>query len=145
MARLDKPPPADREQQGLTQAPDKCNDTDNTLKELGRVDISDLHDAKIQMQRRDKASDFARQQREDATLKIFWHRAEQVSTEFRVINDLLYKRLKPDATSMEDFALVVPTNFRRDLLMVSHDTMAAGHLGISKTNERLRNYFFGLE
>ena len=64
---------------------------------------------------------------------------------YKVINGLLYKRTKYDTDTMEDLALVVPNRFRKDLLTISHDTVATGHMGIGKTKSRLMTHFTGRE
>ena len=59
-------------------------------------------------------------------------RAQRGSNEYRVEKGLLYKRMKYDTDTMDDFVLVVPNRFRRDLLVTSHDTFRPRTLGLEK-------------
>ena len=59
-----------------------------------------------------------------------------------MIHGLLYKRTKFERDTVDDFPLVVPQEYRKDLLIISRDIISAGHLGINKTKDRLLNYFY---
>ena len=116
------------------------DDLDNTFKELSEIDMTDLE--AVRKQKEHIATEFSKQQRSDPSLQIGWTRAERGSNEYKVIHGLLYKRTKFETDTVDDFALVVPQEHRKDLLIISHDTVSAGHLGINKTKDRLMNYFY---
>jgi len=96
----------------------------------------------VRKQKEHIATEFSKQQKSDPSLQIGWTRAERGSNEYKVIHGLLYKRTKFETNTVDDFALVVPQEHRKDLPIISHDMVSAGHLGINKTKDRLMNYFY---
>jgi len=116
------------------------DDLDTTFKELTEIDMTDLE--AVRKQKEHIATEFSKQRRSDPSLQIGWTRAERGSNEYKVIHGLLYKGTKFEANTVDDFALVVPQEHRKDLLIISHDMVSAGHLGINKTKDRLMNYFY---
>ena len=116
------------------------NDTDAAFQNLANIDMSDNEE--VQMQRERIATEFAKAQRTDATLQVGWTRARRGSQEFKVINGLLYKRTQNDTNTVEDYALAVPQKYRDELLAVSHNCITAGHVGTSKSRQRLQAYFY---
>ena len=99
------------------------DDLDNTFKELSEIDMTDLE--AVRKQKEHIATEFSKQQRSDPSLQIGWTRAERGSNEYKVIHGLLYKRTKFETDTVDDFALVVPQEHRKDLLIISHDTVSA--------------------
>jgi len=118
------------------------SDMNRAFNELTNIDISDLDEEKTQLLKDRNASDFAKAQRTDPTLKIAWIRADRSSNVFQVHNGLLYKRTKHESNTLDDFALVIPQSYRRDLLVSAHDSITSGHMGINKTRKRLLTYFY---
>ena len=88
------------------------------------------------------ATEFAEAQRTDASLQVGWTCARRGSQEFKVINGLLYKRTQNGTNNVEDNALAVPQKYRDELLAVSHNCITAGHVGTSKSRQRLQAYFY---
>jgi len=132
---------ADRqtEQRSIQDAVEK-DDLDTTFKELTEIDMTDLE--AVRKQKEHIATKFSKQQRSNPSLQIGCARAERGSNEYKVIYRLLYKRKKFETNTVDDFALVVPQEDRKELLIISHDMVSAGHLGINKTKDRLMNYFY---
>ena len=124
---------------GCTQNAGESDPTQTAFGKLAAIDVSDLDGARIRLERQERATAFATEQGTDKSLQFYWSLAERGSNVYKVINGLLYKRTKYDTGTMEDFALVVPNRFRKDLLSTSHDTVATGHMGIGKTKARLMN------
>ena len=87
-------------------------------------------------------TEFKRAQMEDPSLQVGWSHAKAGHPQFKIINGLLYKRKGQHTNSIEDYALAVPDKFRRDLLICAHDNLAAGHLGVNKTRQRLGAFFY---
>ena len=141
--RRSKSSPDERQpDRGRTQNAGESDPTQTAFGKLAAIDVSDLDDVRIRLERQERATAFATEQRTDKSLQFYWSLAERGSNVYKVINGLLYKRTKYDTGTMEDFALVVPNRFRKDLLTTSHDTAATGHMGIGKTKSRLMTYFY---
>ncbi|KAL5020695.1 hypothetical protein ScPMuIL_002223, partial [Solemya velum] len=65
---------------------------------------------------------------------------------FRRSGVLMRKWRPPDVSPEEDWKvvnqIVVPPRYRQDILSLSHDVPMAGHLGVTKTYNRILDHFF---
>ena len=121
-----------------------------TLDDFSNIDVTDIEQCKQaktaniddKFRRSVDANEFRQAQRTDKTLEVYWTRAKSGSNEFKVINGLLYRRIGSQANSLHDFALAVPEAYRQDLLFMAHDSLAGAHLGINKTKQRLKAFYF---
>ena len=59
---------------------------------------------------------------------------------------LMRKWRPPDVSTDEDWnthhQIVVPPLYRKEILRLAHDNAMSGHLGVSKTYNRILKYFF---
>ena len=78
------------------------------------------------------SDEFRREQRSDKTLQAYWTRAEAGSNEFKVINGLLYRKISNGVNETQEYALVVPEKYRKELLTLAHDYPTSGHQGVRK-------------
>jgi len=121
-----------------------------TLDDFSNIDLSDIEQCKQaktaniddKFRRSVDANEIRQAQRTDKTLEVYWIRVKSGSNEFKVINGLLYRRIGSQANSLHDFALAVPEAYRQDLLFMAHDSLAVAHLGINKTKQRLKAFYF---
>ena len=91
-------------------------------------------------------------QKEDVTLvKCFDaalapESAKNKESDYFVENDLLMRRWKSRAEFNNDwtnvFQIVVPTPYRQSVLSLAHEHLWSGHLGITKTYDRVLRQFF---
>ena len=93
------------------------------------------------------------EQKKDPELTILFDNAvaendvNSISTGYFARNGVLMRKWKPTSVSMhEDWwdvhQIVVPCKHRREILYLAHDNPLAGHLGISKTYDRILRCFF---
>ena len=75
--------------------------------------------------------------RHDRNLVIFWHHYDKLF----VRGGLLYKYLKTKNTH-PDPAIVVPKALEIEILKGTHDSPFTGHLGVTRTLDRIRKHFF---
>ncbi len=61
----------------------------------------------------------------DGLLMRRWNKSNSVENEWNIV-----------------YQVVVPTAFRQQVLSLAHDHMIAGHLGITKTYNRILKHFF---
>ncbi|XP_072182290.1 uncharacterized protein [Diadema setosum] len=96
-------------------------------------------------------SELGKDQREDGTLKLVREKALPSDTDagdecyFYWEGGILFRHWrKKGATQGQEFRqVVVPKQYRRELLGMAHDNLMAGHLGVEKTKDRiLRNYYW---
>ena len=115
---------------------------DTQFRRQSRFDICDtLTDGQKTYGEADKQ--FFDAQRLDPSLQSLWTRARSGrSAEFYVNKGLLYRRTPPNAETDRDLLIVVPKPYRGRVLYLSHNTLAAGHLGGRKTYERIKTQFF---
>ena len=66
--------------------------------------------------------------------KILW----TMWTEFRVIEDVLYRMTTDSVTQEERKQLVVPVALRHRLIRMVHEGMTGGHAGIARTKDQVR-------
>jgi len=117
------------------------NDLNKTLSEFAQIDMSDWDAGQATHQNPVNANEFQRSQRADPSLTSLWTRAEAGSNEYRVINDMLYRVSPANNSGTEEFLLVVPVQYRTQLLRLAHDGKCSGHLGAHKTEQRLKALF----
>jgi len=137
---------ADSEQQQQQRSPANRrradNDLNKTLNDFGQIDLSDLNDVLAAERDPVAVNEFKRAQRADPSLASLWTRAEGGSQEYRVINDTLYRVAPAYSTGTEENLLVVPAEYRNQLLRIAHDAQSSGHAGVRKTEQRLKALFY---
>ena len=62
-------------------------------------------------------------------------------------NDLLMRKWTPASSAPSNtwsvrHQIIVPESYRKHILRLAHDTPLGGHLGVSKTLDRIRGYFY---
>ena len=71
---------------------------------------------------------------------------ETMATGYYLKDELLMRKWRgketDDETCSEVHQIVVPTEYRKDILHMAHDSPYAGHLGVQKTFDRILPYFF---
>ena len=81
---------------------------------------------------------FKEMQESDSSLHALWMKAKQNDSRYCIGNDLLYER----SGKVDDPRLLFMTEKLRDeVLYLAHDHLISGHMGISKTNSRIRQHF----
>jgi hypothetical protein len=97
---------------------------------------------------------FKSSQKRDRNLSKFWKNAQDKieieGIKFIEEDGLLYRVVKKGKSSKEEEylkQLVVPENYKYDILHMCHDILLSGHLGITATYERLKKrfYWFGMK
>ena len=93
------------------------------------------------------------EQKKDPKLTEFIHRslppqeAEKVPVCFYEENGILMRKYRPPDVSAEDdwtvvHQIVVPQVYHTEVISLAHDHPMAGHLGISKTHDRILSHFW---
>ena len=71
---------------------------------------------------------------------------DQVPVCFYVKNGILMRKWRPDVSAEDEWTvnhqIVVPKDYRREILNLAHDTPMSGHLGINKTYHKILNHFY---
>lgn len=75
---------------------------------------------------------------EGQALKTLWGQWKRL----KIVDGVLYRRWEDDAGTLERWQVVVPREKRRDVLHYTHDSPVAGHLGVRRTIERVKQGFF---
>jgi len=57
-------------------------------------------------------------------------------------NGILYRQIQDADGAVDHYQLIVPSSLRTSVLTLIHANVTAGHLGIKKTQERLRQYAY---
>ena len=57
-------------------------------------------------------------------------------------NDILYRRWESEGGTRSKLQLVVPQSLVQEILKLLHDNPTSGHLGVTKTVEKVRQRFF---
>ncbi|XP_068246894.1 uncharacterized protein [Palaemon carinicauda] len=91
--------------------------------------------------------DLVRVQNEDIEIKnIKIKLKEGKGVDYEVDNEVLYKVIVPirkrEGNLLKHRVIVVPSKFRNGILRKAHDDLFAGHLGITKTFDRVRKNFY---
>lgn len=76
--------------------------------------------------------------RHDRNLAAFWHHYDKLF----VRDGLLYKSQKQKNCTHPDPAIVVPKILETEILKGTHDSPFTGHLGVTRTLDRIRKRFF---
>ena len=129
---------------GNTLAANETNLTDEAIRELSHIDMTcgnmdqtDFHT------KTETARKFAEDQQNDKGLAIYWQRAETGSSEFVVIDKLLYKRKTfGGLANGESHSLVVPKSYETEIIKAAHSHPFGGHLGRNKCCTRIFNHFW---
>jgi hypothetical protein len=103
--------------------------------DVNDVTASDLFDHREQLKPA-KLSDFAAAQRSDTSLNYWKALAEQGTSEFLIENELLFK-ITDHWSGERTKLLVVPKEYRTQVLELAHDSPFGGHLGRRKTVDRI--------
>ena len=69
-------------------------------------------------------------------------RADAGSTQFQVINGLLYRVAPPTRGTADGYQLIVPAKYRAELIKMAHDAPYSGHMGVRKSRERLESLYY---
>ena len=117
------------------------NDLNKTLSDFGQIDINDMNNEQAAGRDPVAANNFQHSQRADPSLASLWTRAEAGSHEYRIISDTLYKVSPANNSGSQEFLLVVPAEYRSQLLRLAHDVPCSGHQGIRNTEKRLKALF----
>ena len=96
------------------------------------------------------SKEFAKAQEEDTTLEKFSKensiRRSGVVNEIKFVNDkgMLFREFtSPNVENGRRFKqLVVPTQYREQVMTVAHDSLMSGHLGTKKTSDRVLASFY---
>ena len=83
---------------------------------------------------------FRQLQKKDPSLQEFWKAAADNDVQFVISNGLLQRR--PPGAADQVMQLVVPVEHRKEVLKLAHGAPLAEHLGIKKTLEKVRRYFY---
>ena len=75
---------------------------------------------------------------ESQAVKTLWGQWNRLS----IRNTLLYRRWEDESGQKVRWQLVVPVELRHEVLQHTHDSPAAGHMGVHRTIERVRQGFF---
>lgn len=87
-------------------------------------------------------------QKEDSTLKNCLSqigikrplKGKQGTTEFFLKKEILYRRVSENEKVKDQ--LVVPNAYREQVMRLGHDSIMSGHLGISKTSDKVLSQFY---
>ena len=107
------------------------------LKVPGAVEFQESHEEFRQIQER------------DPELAVFWEKArenkgavlQKKEAEFIVKDGILYRRFK-DRYGYTILQLVLPRKFREKVMLLAHENILAGHMGVKKTYEKISAHFF---
>ena len=116
------------------------NDCDMTQEcsRLGRIDVDALNadDLSPVQLKQAVSSDFAAAQRSDPSLSYWTTLAERGDSNFVIHNGLLFK-IADHWTGEPTKLLVVPNEYRAQVLELAHNSPFGGHLGRRKTVDRI--------
>ena len=114
-----------------------------TLQQFGNIDLSDhdIHHDSINGLNL-VTNEFQKAQQTDPALQDHWTRAKAGTSNFRVINGLLYKLAPPHILTEHEYLLVVPQKFTQEIIELAHDSEYGAHLGVKKTYQRLASLFY---
>ena len=109
--------------------------------EISRLCAIDMSDERTEVEN-NRRTEFTTMQRNDPSLKHWWVRATNGSSELKIFDGLLYKRIPDSVTSPQyEYALVVPEQFQKEVIQKAHDALLSGHLGTRKTEKRILGVF----
>lgn len=87
-------------------------------------------------------TEFMTAQRSDSSLQSWWSRARQGSTELVIRDGVLYKQRLSGTRADNELLLVVPTQYRKQILECAHQGIEIGcHQGIAKTRMKINRVF----
>ena len=73
-----------------------------------------------------------------AELKCYWAKWDSLTLQ----NDLVYRRLFDADTDSETLQLLVPASRRKQILTALHNSITAGHMGITRTTARIQERYY---
>ena len=117
----------------------------DAVKDFGNIDVTDLETLTetITEPETETSREFKRAQDADKGLDSYRTRALAGSSEYRIIDGLLYKRASPDASAINGgYVLVLPNCYERETIRLAHSSLLGGHLGFRKSVQRIANVFF---
>lgn len=90
-------------------------------------------------------AELIRLQQSDPELSQFFESVGKGDDRYVILSGVLIRnwRNKLDPPESSIHQIVVPSSLRVKLLQIAHDIPASGHLGVSKTQNRLLRHFFG--
>ena len=129
----------------MTADTDSDDDETHTVRQLCDIDNSDIDVESEKLPASETtatAEKFKTEQKSDPTLRAWWNRAEKGSSEFKVINGLLHHKTPPGGlATTQDYVLVIPKCYQKEVIRVAHDTVFGAHLGAKKTSQRIATQF----
>lgn len=87
-----------------------------------------------------EAQEFQKAQRSDRDLKDLWESVEDQDSRYEEINGFLYKRSHTKDNESR-LRLVVPQQYKNQLLKLAHDSLWSAHRGIHATKSKLWDDF----
>lgn len=90
-----------------------------------------------------EAKEFQTAQKSDESLKDLWESIGDNDSRYEAINGFLYKKstYKDEDTNQSKPRLVVPQQYKKQLLHLAHDSLWAGHRGVHATKSKLSTDF----
>jgi len=85
--------------------------------------------------------EFSKAQQLDSTLSTFWTKARDGSNEYKIVSCLLYRRTPNNILTEHEYLLMIPQDYRNQVLRMAHDTKMSWNLGARKTYKRIRTQF----
>ena len=89
---------------------------------------------------RETVEQFRKSQKEDATLASTWESVGEEDSCFYVEDDLLYRRKDLHGTTIAQ--LLLPVEYRDQVIYAAHDALWSMHFGHKKTSKRIQLYFW---
>lgn len=86
-------------------------------------------------------AELIRLQKEDHTLQTMWQCTTQTDSTFAVSGGILVKRVQDEIEGTKDL-IVIPISLRKNILKLAHNSLTAGHMGISNTKARASAQFY---
>ena len=93
------------------------------------------------------------EQEKDSELATFYSQAlhqeeaKKVPTCYILQDDILMRKWRPLDTPAEEawnvvYQIMVPKKYRQDIISLAHDSLMAGHLGVTKMYNKIRKHFY---
>lgn len=115
---------------------DSQDPTDKEFRRLRQISPDTLRDEiKINATRE---TEFARAQQNDRTLEHWRRLAENGHSQYVIEDGLLYKIAPSHVQTVSNKQLCVPSDYRKELLRLAHNSLLGAHLGRRKVVDRLQ-------
>jgi len=120
---------------------DDTADEDAEFHRLTKIKTSD-DETPMLNQESSPDEDFRTAQQIDKSLLTYWNRAEAGSSQFVIVDGLLYKKLPNNDFADSDYTLVLPELYQDQVMRMGHDTEFSAHLGVKKSLARIQPVFW---